>query len=430
MADRAPLWEHEIGLLPYKVKVYERAEKKGVLYLLWRHRGAPKKASLGKTLRTADGRIIAERQKWAIGEAKKKYEQLAAGTGTPDPSPVAPLTIAEGLARVIDPQTGKYPKKTPHRGEVVTSMNHAIRVWGAETPWAVIKRADIRKLGRDRLEQLKGRERAGARGAEVTIARVLAVASWLRDEELIPLEACRAPRTWKQDLKSDWQLVHGEHSSPQPYRPRHTLEEMRKIMSKCGEVDPRFELLMALGAELRLGQVRRARRSDLDLEHWTFRVRANKHKKGTIVELTAGQISAVKRALDPETGYLRDVERASIDYPLFPSGQMPGGRSGRAVATVDRHADAAPIDRTAIREWFHEAEDLAEVVKVAGRGAYGVRRIAVDFAKEQGISREGLKAHGGWTDTQMPDAVYADQESKSAREEARDIRSLLRGEAE
>jgi hypothetical protein len=47
-----------------------------------------------------------------------------------------------------------------------------------------------------------------------------------------------------------------------------------------------------------------------------------------------------------------------------------------------------------------------------------VRRAAVDAAKAAGISREGLQAHGGWSDTQMPDRIYADQEASRARRSA------------
>jgi len=65
---------------------------------------------------------------------------------------------------------------------------------------------------------------------------------------------------------------------------------------------------------------------------------------------------------------------------------------------------------------------------VKGRGAYGLKRQSVDAAKAAGISREGLQRLGGWTDTQMPDRVYADQEADYARDEARQIRAKIRGE--
>jgi hypothetical protein len=46
-----------------------------------------------------------------------------------------------------------------------------------------------------------------------------------------------------------------------------------------------------------------------------------------------------------------------------------------------------------------------------------------------GISREGLMAHGGWTDTSVPDRIYADTEAGYARDEAARVRAQIRGEA-
>jgi hypothetical protein len=51
---------------------------------------------------------------------------------------------------------------------------------------------------------------------------------------------------------------------------------------------------MALGAELRLGQVIRCRRPDLSLEHATLTVRGKGHKKGAVEHLTAGQMRVVR----------------------------------------------------------------------------------------------------------------------------------------
>ena len=44
-----------------------------------------------------------------------------------------------------------------------------------------------------------------------------------------------------------------------------------------------YALLIALGAELRGGQVVRARRTDLDFEHATFTVWGRGHKRGVVV---------------------------------------------------------------------------------------------------------------------------------------------------
>jgi integrase len=421
-----PTWEKSVGFLPWKVTVYEEPARKGILYLRWRQAGNWKKKSLQRGIRTVRGKIDPDVQRWALQQAEAKYAALVAGLKGDERALAVPLTIQQGLARVTDRATGKYPTDTPHRREVMREMKRAIALWGSETPWEAIKRSDMRKLWRYRITELRNGGDVGLRGAEITVSRVMAVAMWLRDEELIPAGACVPPRTWKKDLGSDWVELTGERSLATPKRPRHTLEEMRKIIGKSGEVDPRFQLAMVLGAELRIGQVIRCRRSDLDFKHETLTVRGKGQKRGVVTKLTAGQIAVARHAVTE--GYLAKLERGMADYPLFPAGQMPGGRSGKAVATIERHGSAQPINRSVIDDWFHNAERKAEVKTVKGRAAYGLRRVAVDAAKAAKISREGLKEHGGWADMQMPDSIYADQDAEYAREEARDVRAKIRGE--
>lgn len=421
-------WEQSVGFLPHKVTVYENAAKGNLLYLRWRHAGNWKKQSLKRGLRTERGKIEPEVQQWALAQATAKFNALVQGlpADTPTATPAAPLTIREGLARAIDARTGKYPTATPHRKEVVREVERAAVVW-RNRPWAEIRRADLRALWRHRILELRAEGEVGLRGAEVTAQRVLAVASWLRDEELIPAGACVASSKWKTELKADWLELSGERAVATPKRPRHTLAEMRGIMAKAGEVDPRFELLMALGAEIRLGQVARARRPDLDLEKGLFTVYGRGGKRGVMVELTEGQLAVARRAVT--TGYLRELERTAADYPLFPAGQLTGGRKGEDPRAAARHLTAKPVDRKTIGDWFHDAERAAGIEPIPGRAAYGVKRAAVQAAKDAGISREGLKAHGGWTDTQMPDQVYAEQDSEAARHEAATVRARIRGES-
>lgn len=428
-AKGTEVWEESVGFLPWKVTVYEETARKGVLYLRWRQDGNWKRRSLQRPLRGARGAIDQEAKRWALAQAAEQYARLVAGVPATERAPIAPLTIAEGLALAIDASTGRYPSNTVHRREVVRELQRAMAVLGAAKPWEEIRRAELRKLWRHRIRQLREDGATGLRGAEITVQRVLAVATWLRDEEKIPVGACVASRKWKEELKSDWQEITGQSALPDPVRPRHTLDEMRRILAVADRVDPRFALAMALGAELRLGQVLRCRRADVSLEHASLTVRGKGHKQGTIVHLTDGQLRVVRTAL--ATGYLRALEQHCPDYPLFPAGQMPGGRKMEdPVATVARHANARPVDRSVLDGWFHAAERLAEVPVVKGRGAYGLRRAAVDAVKAAGISREGLQAHGGWADTQMPDRIYADQQADYARDEAKAVRARIRGETE
>jgi integrase len=429
MAPRVDVWEESVGFLPHKVTAYEEPARKSVVYLRWRHDGNWKKKSLRRGVRTARGRLDPVAVRWALEQAAAQYARLIAGVPSAERAPRAPLTIRQGLTAAINEHTGKYPTDTPHRREVVRELERAIGEWGADTAWADIKRADLRKLWRRRILTLRAEKADGLRGAEITVQRVNAVAAWLRDEELIPAGACVAPRQWKQELRADWLELSKERALPDPKRPRHTLDEMRKILAVAGRIDPRFELAMAVGAELRLGQVLRCRRPDLDLEHATITVRGKGQKRGVVSKLTAGQMRVVTHALT--RGYLRELEGAAADYPLFPAGQLTGGRKMEDPrATLRRHGAAPALGRSVLDGWFHEAERLAEVAPVKGRAAYGLRRAAVDAVKAAKISREGLQAHGGWADTQMPDRIYADQQMDYAQDEAREARAKLRGESE
>ena len=426
MSKPREAWEDAFGFSPHKVWVYERAEKKGTLYLRWwdQERGNWRKRSLGCALRDERGRILPHVQAMARQAAREQYEQ---NTGTRAPEMVAsatPLTLGRTWALVTDRAHGLYPHDTPHRREVERALTFAARILGPDTPWAAIERTKLRQLVRARVDEFVARGKKGVRPAEIVMQRITAVAAWLRDEGHIPVDAGLPARTWREDLASYAAHAHGGRL-PEVAHPRHTLDEMRRILEAAWTIDPRFGLLMALGAELRLGQVVRCRRSDLDLTHGALTVAGRGRKRGTVVLLTAGQRRAVDRALG---GYLQALERTCPDYPLFPSGQMTGGRSGQPVAHPERHANASPVHRRTIVAWFHLAEEQAEVPHIAGRGAYGLRRAAVDAVKELGISREGLQQHGGWSDTQVPDQIYADQSADYARREAMAKRAQLRGE--
>ncbi len=104
----------------------------------------------------------------------------------------------------------------------------------------------------------------------------------------------------------------------------------------------RLDLLLKLGAELRLGQVARAWRSDIDLDAETFLVRSFGKKRGEVVKLTGGQTLAVCVAL---SGYLAELEQSGMDYRLFPSGHTPWRavrQPPRNRATPPRQANRSP----------------------------------------------------------------------------------------
>lgn len=479
MNDDLEVWQQSVGEAPFRVIAEERLDKDRVVYLRWwvpadpastsrngtaaaeRARGNWGRKSTGLRVRTQSGRIVASRVAEVMTKAQQQKDRLIAGLPD-DERPTSRLTLREGLRLATDARRGKYKVDTPHRRELVRSMQHVIRILGERRTWESMRIADLSEVWTDRIHALQGRGRTGLRSAEIVIRDLLAIAAWLREEEHIPPTACFVQgKAWKHRLRSDWvQLTHADRE-PTPERPRYTLAEFRAILIAAKQIEPRLAFLLELGAEQRGGQVCRCMRRDLTLESGRLQVptRGGK-KKTTTLHLTTGQLAYTREVLS--TGYLRELEAlyqagAIENYPLFPGGYLKGSRESVHLAdgtagTVPRrngkapskhalrmclergyctrkHATMAPLSMARMRVLFRRAEKAAGVPYIKWRGLHGMRRGTVDEAKRLGISREGLQAHGGWADTQVPDRIYADQEAEAARDEARNVRAAIRGEA-
>lgn len=417
-------WEVIIGVRPYAVTAYENVQRGGRVYLKWWSRTIDnwEVRSLKRKVRTDGGRLIKHVVEWAKAEAKKQHENLVNGI-RPEERPTAQLTIGGTTALLIDPERGKYPKDSPHRREVLREVAIAAKVWGADRTWNSIRRQDMRVLRRKRMQMLAAKGAVGFRGTQITVSRILTVADWLRSEEYIDDVAALPETEWKEELKK-------ELDAPEPKRLRYTPEEAIKLIQGAPAIDPRLGLMVALGAELRLGQVRRCRRSALDLEKGLFTVMGKGKKRGAIVHLTPGQLASAKAAVT--TGYLRDLEANGGDFPLFPGTQLVGNRKhgGAAGVAHERHANAAILGARIIDRWWKRLEKSQGIAHLKGRGFYGIRRVQVDQAVAEGISKDGLKEHGGWADTQVPERIYREQERTTARVEAMKVRAKIRGETQ
>lgn len=431
----APAWTYIVGMLPHRVMAYEDPARKLVVYLRWRVAGDWKRKSLGFGIRTAKGTIDKAEEKRAREAADQMYARLISGGQLPK-APTHELTIAEGWKLAKDPNTGKWPEDTMHRREMDRALERAKSTWGARTAWNAIDRGEIRKLWRTEFRRARALGHEGVRSTEVVVARVMAVANWLRDEQKIAPTACVSWKAMKEEMRVDFaKATHGRHEAK---RPRYTADEYRALLAASSKVDPRWALLLHLGAEYRLGQVKRVRRSDVDLAQNRVLVRGAGKKRGVVIVLTKGQRAQLDVALG-EGGYLDGLERLYAqgkvkDYPLFPGLRLPATDDGQPY-TRREHAERPEIDNTQLRTWLAATEKKARVhdkpiPHEKGRGWYGLRRAAVDAAKAAKISREGLQAHGGWSDAQIPDTIYADQQMGYAQEEAAKIRAQIRGEVE
>ena len=431
---RAKPWEIRVGIRPHVVIAYERAEKGGTVYLRWwvAARDQWQKKSLGVRVRDERGRVVREQELLIEAAARQQYALLS-GTAPAVAAAVvrtAPLTLGETWMRVSDRATGLYPVDTAHRRDVKRALADACRILGEALPWAQVTPALIRQLARTRCDEVRARGNRGLRAAEITVGRLLTVATWLRDEQLIPADAALVSHRWRAELRRYWREASGAATEYEPSRPRYTLEEMRRILRASAEQDPRLELLLGLGAELRLGQVRHAYRSMLTLApDWsagTFQPPTRGKKRASSIALTPGQLALVRRVLT--IGYLRLCERTLPDYPLFPGGPLLGQQTSDPHAEPGRVTTRGVIDTTTLREMYRRCERAAGITRIEGRGWYGIRRVATDAFLDAGSSMEALQNQGGWSDEKMPLGIYRDRGRAKARDEAADIRAKVRGE--
>jgi hypothetical protein len=412
------------------VVVYEDLARQRQLTLRWWGGTNWKRKALGRALdRDRTGEPTTKSSQWAINEATIKSATLVQGASDVTPAaPVQPFTVGETVAAITHPETGRYPHDTDFRRELTRALDYASVVWGKDTAWSEIDDAAWTKLIRRRLESLLLRGKKGVRTTEITVSRIQTAVIWLQRAKKISRDVAMPQETWKEEIVEHWKGVTKSKKDPVVSRPRHTREQLQQLLAVAADVDPRLELLLQLGAEYRLGQVVRCARTDLEVEKGTLLVAGSGHKGGELVLLTEGQQAAVRRALG---GYLRALEdrfhEDGTDYQLFPSGRLLRWR--QEAPTLGAATDATkPLSENWIIRNFHLAEDLAGIPRLSGRAAYGLRRAGVDAANGEGISREGMKAHGGWSSSKIADEVYADQENQRGREEAKRVRAKIRGE--
>jgi hypothetical protein len=432
-----PAWSAVVGSGASRVVVYEDLARGRQLTLRWWGGKNWKRKALGKTLeRDRRGNVTSDSEQWAKDQATVKSAALIAGT--PEATVILPqrFTIGEARDAITDEETGKYPHDTPYRRELLRALDFAVLIWKADTPWSAIEDKEWTMLVRRRVSGLLHRGLQGIRSTEITVSRINTAAQWLRDQKKIPRDAAIPPRTWRRDLLDYWRGEMAKRAGqsvdtiedPSVARPRHTLDEMRKIIAAAPKVDPRFALLVQLAAEYRLGQARRAKRSHL--KDNTFTITGRGKKVGALVDLTPGQQAAWATAIGTG-GYLEALEAKWLssgkDYFLFPSGKMFGWKKGEWEI-----GDGIDLSKPVSREWviknFHKAERIAEVPELKGRGAYGLRRQNVDAANALGISGLGKQASGGWSSTKVPDSIYAESTNSAGRAEAARARATTRGE--
>lgn len=425
----APAWSQRVGLDPYAVVVYERPERKRVVYLRWWKGDNWQVHSLRFRIRRADGTIDEALAAKAYTKAGEKYEilsgqKLEAVQG----KKVRLLTIGETWPVLSDPETGRYPTPGTYQKVIKKALEDAARILGTDVAWAHFRRDALRKLTRQKATEVMSRGGVGFHDAEDLGSAILTILRGLQEEQRVPDDIpVPVGKGWHAELRRFVEETRGA-AIPEPQRPRHALADIRKLFDACWARDGRLGLLYSLGAELRAGQMERAKRSALDLAANTFAAPKRGKKGAPKLELTPGQRAAVARAL---AGYLRELEAGyqadGADYYLFPQGRLSVvDGEPRAVA---RHRRVGHITQRTAIDWFHDAERAVGILPMKGRAFYGSRRGLLDAFADAEASEEVLQEAFGWGDRRMADTVYRDRERLKARTDSATLRARIRGES-
>lgn len=401
------LWAAHAGLPPHRVWVGERV-RGGPATLRFRGGGRTIWKSLGTRLRDDAGRLDEAACEAAYQAALDQSARLA-GRRVDHAQARAVVTLETTWPLLTASSTGAYPTDSPYRRELAAALEDAARILGPDFPWVQFDAARLRQVTRAKVGEVRKRGLPGLRAADVLGTRLLTIATRLRDEGYLPDDTpLPTGRRWRAELK-EYVAALGGGRAPEPQRDRYSREEALGLLRVAPEVDWRLDLILALGAGLRLGQVVRARRGDLELvssfvaPHGTFTVVGAGKKRGTVVVLTRGQRAVVDRYLDRLP--------TEMDAPL-----VPGRKLGQ------------PIHRRTLADWLAKAEEKAGIPHVAGRLGRGIRRTWVDEAEAAGASAGTLKALGGWSDERTPKTIYADKAALGDAVRAAQLRARILGE--
>lgn len=426
-------WQYSVGEAPHLLTAFERKDKGYRIYTrLWDGKKYTQKRFLCDSIRDEKGRIVPELEIEAQRLTVLRHQRILAGLSADVTT--GPLTMAGGFRLVLDRKTGKYPTDTRWRGNVERARDVILRVLESDLLWSEVRHAHYRKLWREMAREFQKDGRHGHRQAEITCGVLQSTARWLQQEEHIEPGAGDPASGWRARMKEDWEEIVG--SVKAPAKPRYSPDELVKLWAALPHADPRLALGMEIGAELRLGQVPRSKRSDVGPSpcgRWTIGsvlVHGRGKKFGELVILTGDQRRHLTRALT--SGYLAELERAFRageikDYSLMPGGRLRGfdDRRGEKVQCVPVERANTAIGLTGLRKQWQQLEELAGVEHVDGRAWYGVRRIQADRAEDVETDARVLNRLGAWKRTSTREG-YQEQGRPEIGAKAAEARKRIR----
>jgi hypothetical protein len=188
------------------------------------------------------------------------------------------------------------------------------------------------------------------------------------------------PQHWGDVVTRIW--TKATNQKPKVVREFHSLNEMRQLFSVRDKMDPRFDNMITVALGSRLGQTRRAMRSDLELIPYAFaRGRLNIpgggwKKPGLQVDLSVRAERAFRKAFETYLKPWEDKRRVGLieDYHLYPGGPL----ADLAQSAGDPNWPC--LTESYLGELFDAAEEIAGVTKVPLRRLHGLRRFTRNAA--------------------------------------------------
>jgi hypothetical protein len=465
--SRAKPWEYQIGEPPNTVTAYERLDRGRTVSIRWWVPETKRfqRKSLGIRVRQEQGGVDPELQRKAVSLTQRWYDDLMAGrtpsaavllAGGRDESVeerVGPLTIEQGLAMATTIPTGLYVVETDHLKEVRRAARDLVCAIGMDhlgrpRTWDGLRYSNVRDIWLRLAWRYVKTGRGGHVWTERCVVIFLQVNSWLVTEEMID-RTIPFRKTWREQMRREWEQLTEKRIVQNDLR--HSEEEIARLFAALHHenVDPRIALMVEIGAEARLGQVRRLRRADVDLGCvggfglGRLVVHGSGKKLGVTRDLTPEERAAVDAALN---GYLRDLERefqAGIrtDYFMFPAGRLrydvpPSRVPRKGLVTLEPPVRRArtdlpdkPINKRSMTDMFHQLEWVANVQPVEGRAWYGIRRRATDVYEDYESDERVLNDQTGHGSSDTRRSAYQQRERDVIRARSAETRRRVRAQA-
>jgi integrase len=452
---RSKVWQYQKGEYSNTVTATERLDRDRTIEVRWwvpaLHRF--QRRSLGFSIRDASGSIVPELEQQAVRQTQSIYDALMAGRSPLEgpQSESAPLTLRAGFDLATEVPTGLYVVESEHLKDVRRAARDIVEVIGRTArgdprTWDSLNNGAVRELWLGLARRFKATKAGGPSWTERCVVVLLQVSQWLAAEERIT-RAVVIKKAWREQLRREWEQYTSSRITKST--PRHSEDEIRRMFAvlEHPDADPRIALALQLGAEARLGQVRRLMRSDVDLSPvgvfglGRVVVHGSGKKMGVRRDLTPEERAAIDRAL---AGYLRPLEEAyqdklRQDYPIFPAGRLrldvaPSRASRRKVPVEPiRRAKLSvtngPMDKRTLNDQFHELERIAKVESVPGRGWYGIRRRATDVYEDYEKDERVLNDQTGHKKSETRREVYQERERETIRARSAETRRRVRNEA-